>query len=259
MKKICSLFVAFLLTLTLPFFISAQAQERLLEGTAIKAGLGFEYFSRKIAWDEKYSSELKPILLTFNLELEPRNGLIINTILGYSFSNYLGLIFRELPFSLEIGEETKIIRGYLFGAEIKKDLISSENLEIEGLGQIFYYFGSKQEWEVKGLAESGTAQGRPKWWRVSIGPVFTYKRFASIYPYLYLNLNKLWGTFKVKEKVGDLEGTENQKISSKSLFSTALGFIYELTSTLSIKGEANFLPYKNGTDLGVMIKVMYSF
>jgi len=255
-----------LLTLSLSRFSLAQAEEEgMLHAQKINTSVAFEYFSRKIGWDVTHSSNLRSLFFTINLEIEFPKELSSNTIFGYSFSNYKDLTFRGLPFSLKIGEETGTVRGFIIGEEIRKGLIASEKLKIDGLGQILGFLGLKKEWQIQGLAVPGTAEGHANWWRVSLGPVFTYRGSTSFFPYLYLNLNTLWGTFNMQETVGELQATEKQKMYSKSFFSIAAGFNYELTPALILKGEVSLLPYKGGAeykggaDSGLMIKAMYSF
>lgn len=261
MKKLFFVCAAILLALSLSRFSLAQAEEEgILHAKKIKTSLGFEYFSRKIAWDVTQTSNLKSLFFTINLEIEFPKELSSNTIFGYSFSNYKDLTFRGLPFSLKIGEETGALGGFIIGEEIRKGLIASEKLKIDGLGQIIGFFGLKKEWKLKTeLAVPGTAEGSANWWRASLGPVFTYRGSTSFFPYLSLNLNTLWGTFKMQEAVGELQGTERQKMYSKSFICIALGTNYELTPALILKGEVSLLPYNGGSDLGLIIKAMYSF
>lgn len=265
MKKIYILFLAILSTLVFTPFSSAQPEEEgLFQAVTIKLGVGFEYFSRTLSWDEeKYDTEpkLKSYFFTFNTEFELKKGFSLSAIFGYSFSDYY-LIFRELDFSIEL--ESGGIGGYLFGGEIKKSIIYTEKLEIDGLGQFYYYLGTRKEWEIPGLAVEGTVDGKSRWMRASIGPVFTYTEFDSFHPYLSLSFNKLWGSFKMDQTVQDLERSERKKTSGKGSFCTSLGVIYKLTDAFSLKAEANFFPYKNleenlGVNLGFMFKAMYSF
>jgi len=260
LKRFISLCAIIFMTLSLVCFSVAQTEEEgMLQARKIKTTLGLEYFSRKIAWDVTRSSNLKSLLFTFNLEIEFPKELSANTIFGYSFSNYRELAFRGLPFSLTIGEETGTVRGFIIGEEIKKGIIASEKLKIDGLGQLIGFLGLNKEWKITGLALPGTAEGRASWWRASLGPVFTYRGFTPFFPYVYLNLNTLWGTFRMQEAIGELQATERQKMYSKSFICIAFGFNYDLTSALILKGEVSFLPYKDGADLGLVIKAMYSF
>ncbi len=260
MKKLCCLGAITFFILCLASFSFAQAEEEgMLHAKKIKIALSQEYFSRKIGWDMTHSSNLKSLFFAFNLEIELPKELSFNTIFGYSFSNYKDLTFRELPFSLAIGEESGTVGGFIIGEEIKKGIIASEKLKIDGLGRMTGFLGLSKEWKIPDLGVVGIATGRASWWRVSLGPVFTYKSLTPFFPYLDLNLNTLWGTFKMEETVGELQATEKQKMYSKSFFCIALGFNYEWTPTLALKAEISFLPYSGGSDKGVMIKAMYSF
>ena len=265
MKKIYILFLALLSTLVFTRFSSAQQEERgLFQAVNIKLGVGFEYFSRTLSWDEEqYDTEpkLKSHFFTFNTEFELKKGFSLSAIFGYSSSNYQ-LIFRKLPFFIDL--ESGGIGGYLLGAEIKKSIVYTEKLEVDALGQFFYYLGTKEEWEITELDYEGTLEGKSSWMRASIGPVFTYTEFDSFHPYLSLSFNKLWGRFNMDQTVQDLQGREKKSISGKSSFSTSLGVIYNLTDAFSIKAEANFSPYKDLEEslefnLGFMFKAMYSF
>ena len=257
MKKI-NIFLI-LLILALPCFSLAQEErEALIQSKSIKLGIGLEYLSRTISWgDDNNSSRFNSLFFTLSTQFEIMEGLYASASFGYSFSSYEGLQFKELPFSLEIGERS--IEGYLLGVEIKKNIVNREELEIDILGQFFRYLGSSETWQIQGLNVAGTAQGSPSWIRISIGPVFTYKGFESLTPYLYLSFNKLWGTFTMDETIQELEGHEELKISGKSSFCTSLGGIYEISEIFSIKTEASFMPFRGGVDLGLSVKALLSF
>ena len=261
MKKFHLIFLAVLLCLIFTRFSTAQDQkEGMLRAVSITPGIGFEFFSRTITWDDgQYTSKLKSSFFTFNTEFEFGKGFFINAILGYAMpgSSYNELTFRELPISVEL--EVGTIKGYLVGAEIKKSLVYANNLRVDVLGQFFYYMGTKKEWEILDLAVEGTVEGDPSWMRASIGPVFTYKGFDSFYPYLYLNFNKLWGKFKMVQTIQDLTGSEDKKISGASSFSTTLGAIFKLTEVFGIKAEGNFIPHGDRVDFGFTVRIMYSF
>ena len=126
MKKIYLIFLAVLLSLTFARFSSAQDQEEgMLRAVSITPGIGFEFFSRTIAWDDdQYTSKLKSSFFTFSTEFEFGKGFLLNVILGYAMpgSSYDELIFRELPISVELDVGT--IKGYLIGGEIRKSLIN---------------------------------------------------------------------------------------------------------------------------------------
>ncbi len=261
MKKFHLMFLAVLLCLIFTRFSSAQDQEEgLFRAASITPGIGFEFFSRTITWDDgQYTSKLNSSFFTFSTEFEFGKGFFINAILGYAMpgSSYNELTFRELPFSVELDVGT--IKGYLVGAEIKKSLIHAKDLRVDVLGQFFYYMGAKKEWEIPDLAVEGTVEGNPSWMRASIGPVFTYSGFDSFYPYLYLNFNKLWGKFKMVQTIQDLTKSEDKKISGASSFGVSLGSIFNLTEVFGIKAEGSFTPHGDGVDFGFTVRIMYSF
>ncbi len=261
MKKFYLIFLAILLCLIFTRFSSAQDHEEgMFRAASITPGIGFEFFSRTITWDDgRYTSKLKSSFFTFSTEFEFGKGFFINAILGFAMpgSSYNELTFRELPISVELDVGT--IKGYLVGTEIKKSLIYAKDLQVDVLGQFFYYMGTKKEWEIPDLAVEGTVEGDPSWMRVSIGPVFTYRGFDSFYPYLYLNFNKLWGKFKMVQTIQDLTGSEDKKISGASSFGVSLGSIFNLTEVFGIKAEGSFIPHGDRVDFGFTVRVMYSF
>jgi len=261
MKKIYLIFLAILLSLIFTRFSSAQEQEEgMFRAVSITPGIGFEFFSRTITWDDdQYTSKLKSSFFTFNTEFEFGKGFFFNAILGYAIpgSSYKDLTFRELPISVKLDVGT--IKGYLVGAEIKKSLVYAKDLQVDVLGQFFYYMGTKKEWEIPDLAVEGKVEGDPSWMRASIGPVFTYTGFDAFYPYLYLNFNKLWGKFKMVQTIQDLTGSEDKKISGASSFGASLGSIFKLTEVFGIKTEASFIPHGDRVDFGFIAKIMYSF
>ena len=269
MKRTIHLFIIILLSLFISRFCFAQTpEESIFQGTSVKTGLGFEFFNRSMdtftlnsdtnGWDkDEEGFNLKSYFFTFTAEFEFQEGLSVSAIIGYAFSNLDSIIFRKLPFSVEM--EVGQIRGLLFGGEIRKSLFYIRNFETEAFGQFLYYIGTEKEWEIPGLSEKGTVEGIPSWMRASIGPVFTYRAFDYFFPYFSVYYNKLWGKYKMDQTVQDLKGSEDKKISGKSVISINLGAIYELTDAFSIKGEASFMPHKDGVDLGIQFKAMYIF
>ncbi|MGD8536503.1 MAG: hypothetical protein PVF66_11695, partial [Candidatus Aminicenantes bacterium] len=173
-----------LVTLILSCFSSAAAQEQnLLSAVSISPGIGYEYISRTINWDnDQYTSKLKSNYFTFDTEIELQGGLFVRAVLGFTTANYESLAFRQLPVSVELGDEIGFIGGYLLGADIKKSIIQSEDLRIDFLGQFFYGIGGKKEWEITVLPVEGSVEGRPNWTQVTVGPVFTYTGFDTLFP-----------------------------------------------------------------------------
>lgn len=259
MRRRLSLIIVLLFALILTCHSLSQAQtEEPAQAVKLKPAFGFEYFSRTIKWDDdKYTSKLQSYFFTFNMEFEIQEGFSLGVLLGYSLANNEGMIFRQLPFSVELGD--KSIGGYLLGGEIKKSLISQENYEIGLFGQFVYSLGVKNTWDIPGLAVEGTVEGNPSWMRVSVGPVISYQGFDFFSPYLFLNFNRLWGNFKMEETIESLTGSEDKKFTGDGLFCVAVGSIFELAESFELNGEVSLIPRKNGADLGFMFKASYSF
>lgn len=258
MNRISRCLVGILAVLIISTFSFAQLEEEgRYSERSLKPYLGFEYFSRTIEWDgEESTSKLKSYFFTFGAEYQLQEGFSVGAFLGYGFSDYESLAFRELPFSLEL--EVGGMGGFILGAEVTKSFFYLQSFEIGAMGQFVYHFGGKEEWDIPGLNVEGTAEGKPYWMRAQIGPMIVYKA-DSLHPYLFLSFNKLWGTFAMDQTIADLEGKEEKKISAKNLINISLGVLYEITEALSFKGEANIMPFQDGVDVGLMIRAIYAF
>ena len=123
--------LVFTLSLTCLSFSQSETQEAG-PFKNLKPVLGFEFFSRTISWDgdgeDTYTSKLKSFLFSFDMEFEVREDFFLGLLLGYSFSSYDEMAFRELPFSVQL--DVGSISGFLFGGQIKKNFSSQGNFEI---------------------------------------------------------------------------------------------------------------------------------
>ncbi len=256
MKKITGCLIAALVVLTLPQFSFSQSQDESKQ--RIKPGIHFEYFTRKITWDNKaYTSDMKSAVIALNTEFEMDWGLSFNALIGYTFTNFDSLVFRQLPFSVEL--DVGSTGGYLLGAELKKTLFDYSDFEMEAFGQIVHNIGSENDWEISGLAVQGTVTGKPTWTRVSIGPIFKYTALERILPYFGVCYNGLWGTYKMDQTIQTLQGEEEKKIDGKGIFEGKLGSIFEIGTRMMFKGEISIIPYDGGINLGFLAVTSFSF
>lgn len=224
----------------------------------VQTGLGFEYFSRTILWDdEAYSTTLRSYLFTLNTAFAIQGGFTLNVILGYTLSNLDGLIFRQLPISIELGVGE--LGGFLIGTGLSRTLMELGDVEILGQGEFVFYYGLRQEWDIPGLNVEGTVSGRPIWMRGTVGPVFKYNGFEDFSPYLSLIFDKLWGRFKMDQDVQSLDRTENKKIKGQGDFSAAAGAVYDLTNSLRLLGELRLTPSSGTVDAGILLRIIYAF
>ena len=260
-----TLYLAALFFLCLPNYSFPQPQDvSFSNGLKIKPGAYFEYFDRKITWDEKqHTSELKSYIFALNVELEINEGLSISALAGYTLSNYDSLVFRQLPFSVEL--DAGDVGGYIFGAEARKSLLYTNNIEFGLYGQFVYHIGKEKNWDIPGLSVTGTVTGKPTWMRAYAGPYFKYTGFESFSPYLSVGYNNLWGKFEMEQtfqpldRPEPLEGTEEKKLKSKSLVDITIGSILTLNDYFFLKGEVHILPYGDGMDLGFVAIAAFSF
>jgi hypothetical protein len=219
-------------------------------------GLSLEYFSRTISWDpdpatneDRYSSPMNSLLGLLHLDYEIQKGSLVGVLFGYSLTDFNGLVFRQLPFSVDY--QAGGIGGFLVGADIDQNLITSGNFEMKAIAQFVIYLGSTKNLQVTTLNAEGKLDAKPDdWMRAQIGPVFSYRGFEDFSPFLSVTYNKVWGKFTMTETIGDLKGSEEKKISSKSIVGVSLGTKYEASPKFSLKAEATLMPYKKGANQG---------
>jgi hypothetical protein len=247
-----------LLCLGAAFFLvvpSALSQEAVPKMRMVP-GLSFEYFSRTVGWDpdpttqkDRYSSQVRSLVGLLHLDFEIQKGSLFGVLFGYSLTNFNGLIFRQIPFSVDY--QAGSIGGFLVGADIGQNLISAGYFEMKAMAQFVIYLGSIKNLQVTTLNADGKLEAKPDhWMRAQIGPVFSYRGFENFSPFLSVTYNKLWGKVSMTETVGDLKGAEEKKISSKSVVGISVGTKYESSPIFSLRAEGTFLPFKKGTSQG---------
>ncbi len=257
-KHLCWPAALFLLLVLSPVRAAvAQAGPGSGSSLTFKPGVRFDYISRTLSGDDSQSApKLTSYVGTVVLGLQSRAGFWLAGLIGYSSSTFDGLIFRDLPLSVEYtGGKTN---GLIVGGELNAGLLSAGSLAVDAFGQFLACLGTSAESSLPGLAVPGTVEGKPTWMHASIGPVFSYRGRGSFSPYLYPSLDYLWGTYEMKETVETLTGTENKKIKSKSLFGVAAGVALNVSPTLSLKGEAGVYPYQGSADYSVTVKALFS-
>ncbi|MHB8055590.1 MAG: hypothetical protein ACYDH3_10125 [Candidatus Aminicenantales bacterium] len=207
-----------------------------------QAGAGVEYFSRALAWDKDTgSSFLKAGLGLARFGIVFSDGPSLALLAGYALSDWNGLVFRQLPFSIDY--EAGSIGGAVFGAEVDIPIAEPGLWEIGAGGRILFSLGSSGTWALSELNETGALDGKGRWTRVQFGPSVTYYGFETFSPYAAVYYDGLWGTFTMNEEIGILSGTEKKKILGQGIFGASLGVIIEPTSTIRLKAEGSLGPY----------------
>lgn len=253
-----TILVIFVVLFFLPYLSYAQRPQDLTpdQRTVVKPGLSAEYFDLTIGWDDNVNtSKLKSYLFNTNTEISLFDGFSLHLILGFSVSNFNNLIFRKLPFSLELG--VRDITGLLVGSEFNKRLFYISTFEINLHGQFVYYYGFANEWEMPDLNVDGTVTGTPAWMRAQIGPTIHYEGLNFIYPFFSVFASKLWGTFSMDQDIKNLFGTEEKKITGKNNLLFTIGSEFGITPNFFVTGALAFMPYKGGIDFSGMISIQY--
>jgi hypothetical protein len=224
----------------------------------INPGLGFEYFTKTIEEEGAGSAtDLKTYMIHLRAGLIIREGFEVSAIVGYAFSDFNGMTFRNLPISVEL--QAGEMAGFIIGGEAKKSIFFMRDFGLDLFGQFVYYLGKKETWEVPGLSVEGSAEGKPSWMRGQVGPVISYFGINYLYPYIKICYNRLWGKFKMTQDIQELSGAEDKSFRGTNEYSAALGFIYEATDSLTIQTEALLMPRKNWKewDYGISVSLVY--
>ncbi|MFO7867392.1 MAG: hypothetical protein R6V02_11375 [Candidatus Aminicenantes bacterium] len=249
------------LCLLLSIFTPGRAQSWDGTGSSygIKTSLGFEYFQRTVSLGENTdnTTEMKNMIFHLGADYYFQENISMGVFIGYALSSFEQVIFRELPFSLQLNKEN--LTGILTGARFSAGSLHLSQFELKGSGQFVYFIGSEQNWDISGLAEAGDAAGKSDWMRVAAGPVIWYTEPLLFSPYLAVQFNYLWGTYSMEESIGNLSGSEEKKFQSKSYVSLAAGGAYRLTPGLEITAGADLIPSEKGVDFGIMLNIAYIF
>lgn len=248
-----------LTALTLFFFLIVVQQvfAQSLGLSSFRPGLRFEYVARTIGWDEDKTSNLAAYLATVVLECKIREDLTLAGLVGYSYSNFDGLVFRRLPLSIAVPDSG--VSGVLLGGEISWNFLSLKTLQVGAFGQFLASLGLKKTWDIPGLSVPGSVKAQPTWMRLSFGPVLSYKVGQGYVIYFHPSYNSLWGTFSLEEKVETLEGKEEKEIKGESQIGMALGSMLSLAENFRIKAEFGLYPFKSSTDFSILLQVLYVF
>lgn len=259
MKKFYVLFLMALFCVSFPLTARSQNQDiSFASGISIKLGGHFEYFSRKITWDDgEFTSDLRAYIFALNTEIVIDDGFAVSALIGYTLPSYDSLTFRQLPFSVELDDGN--MGGFILGAEIKKTLFFTPDFDIGLAGQFVYQIGQEKKWDIPGLNVTGTLTGKSTWMRAVVGPYIQYTAFESFSPYLAVCYNNLWGEFKMDQSIQTLEGSEEKKIESKNLIDITLGSIITFGEKFFLRGEAHVLPSSGGMDFGVVAVASFLF
>jgi hypothetical protein len=239
--------------------LAGQARSSQDEKPRLKVGFGLEYLNRTISWDgEASTSELNGLLFCFQAEGELRPGLALTVQAGYALTNFNGLIFRGLPFSVEY--QAGYMAGVFLAGGLKARLLQSQSIEVELEAAGDVCLGFPDTWPIQDLAVDGTLEGKSTWIRLTAGPVLWYKGLAYyVFPYLRVHFNRLWGTFRMTETIETLDGVEDKKIAGSGPVSISLGVLSEVTGAIGLRAEVTAIPRRGGLDIGGAGRLIITF
>jgi hypothetical protein len=256
LSGICLLCIGILLPRGLP----AQETER---AARLQPGFGIEYMSRTLVWDEKtYSSPLNTGMALFRFGLELKKGPAFGLLAGYGLNSWNGLVFRQLPFSLDY--QAGSIGSIFLGVDIEQRVLTTGDWEIALTARFLASIGSSKNWTLSDLFQPLQLDGRADWLQVQVGPSLTYRGFEAFSPFLSVSYDRLWGTFTLNENVQTLTGTEAKKIAGRGFINISAGLFYDPTPFFRLKATGSMIPYGKlggglGFDLGASLRAVFSF
>jgi len=259
MKKRTALHVLPAACVLLAGIATGGAQEKgPFHGVNFRLGLGMDALSRNVQWDKgPDGSKLKAYNVFLATEFEFPIDLALGLFAGLSFSDFKGLLFQNLPFSIDY--QAGAVQGIFLGGELRKALFSFGDLEMEAAAQFVSSLGSTKKWPIEEFAVPGEMQGKPKWSQLHAGASLVYTANENFRPYLGLSLSWLWGDFRMTETMGDLQGTQIREIRQKGLVRISLGTTLQVARQFGLRGEAGIVPIKGGTDLSASLRLLYGF
>jgi hypothetical protein len=238
--------------------LAGPLQVRAEEKSGFALGAGFDRLSRTISWDGGDNlSKLKSNLFTLQGNFRFSEGFGLSLKAGLSLPSFNGLVFRDLPVSIEYGAGPA--EALALGAEIWGVLLRTGEIEIEGIARTVSSIGLTKTWPLEGFAVDGEIRGRQTWFEAVAGARITSTFFGRLRPYLLIAGDFLRGSFKVDEALEDLVGSETKKIKGKSAIFTAFGASFEISPRLTVVAEAALLPYPGGIDSCLSIGIFRVF
>jgi hypothetical protein len=232
-------------------------------GTGLKISFQVELFSRTLTWDEgTRSSRLFNPQGLISLDYQAAAGFELGIVAGYSLSNWNGLVFRNLPFSIDY--QAGAINGLVVGAGLRKSLFVSGFWAMDAEARFTAHLGQASSFPISGLAVDGQADLKGTWMRVEVGPELTYRGFELFSPFLGLSYDRIWGKMTLTETIQDLEGTEEKKVAGAGAVAVNFGTVYEPSSAFRVKIGGSLIPYKKiggglGLDYGGSLRARLSF
>jgi len=240
---------------------AAAAQPRTEPpSSGLRLGLRVDYFSQRVGWDNpggESTSDLNSVLVAAALQFRLSRDSSASILAGYGSSDFGGLMFRALPFSIDY--QAGGVGGLTLGGEFDIALATSSRIRVSAQGEVMAFLGSTRKWDIPGLAVAGSLEGKPSWVRARVGPVLAFGRASRLRPYLFPFFHYIWGSFEMSESIESLSGKETKDLRGKSLFGVAGGLDIPLSPHAKIRAEAGVYPSGDGASYSATVATMFSF
>ncbi len=242
---------------------AAAQDDTAAGGSRLTISFQADWMSRTLSWDEgTRSSRLVNPQAMLSIGYQAMPGLDVGLLLGYSLASWDGLAFRGLPFSIE--NRAGSIGGPILGAEIRKSLFVRGFWELDLEARFTACLGRTVSLPVEGLAVEGQADLKGSWMRMEAGPTLHYRGFELFSPFVGISYDRLWGRMTADELIGDLEGSEEKKVSGAGAWALRLGTVYEPSASFQIGIGATLIPFAPvdgglGLDYGATVRIRLGF
>ncbi len=144
---------------------------------------GLGYMTRSFSAGEADTVyKLKSLMLTAGKRFDLSGGWDLTLDAGLTMANFNGLVFNDLPLSLQI--DSGAMPGLVIGARLDKRLWTLDEFVIELEATARASLTLKKSWDIEDLAVEGNAKGTNWWAEASVGPKFSYNFFGSFVPSL---------------------------------------------------------------------------
>ncbi len=240
---------------------AAGAAQLRPAGSGLRLGFRIDHFSQRVAWDDltgESTADLKSTLAAGALQFSLGGGSSASLFAGYASSDLGGLMFRELPFSIDY--EAGAGGGLALGGDVDIALSTGPRLRLSALGEVTAFLGSSRSWSIPGLAVPGSLNVKLTWWRARVGPRLAFGDGSRMTPYLFPFFHYIRASFDMSETIQTLSGRETKNLRGRSSVGAAGGLDIPLSPRVKVRAEAGVYPRSGGgVGYSATVATMFAF